>query len=413
VTGTGRRPPRAAVDLLLTFLALGATGAVFGPALPALAEAADVTVAAASLTVAVLFAGLLVAVTVLRLVGATADRVLGPVRLGGALAQVGGLVGLALGGSLPLLLVAAGVIGLGFGASEAGASALVVTGRDGAGRLSRLGAAFAVAAIVTPLLVGASLAATGTVVPVLVGVAALHLAAVTAQLPRPRRPAVAVRRTGSVAADAAPATSGRLAAVLVLYVGVEVVLSTWLPEVTARLLTVPASVAATAATGFWGCLALGRWLGGRWVRALGPEILLRRLLVVAATSLLLSATTARFAVGSGGGSAAAVTLGVLAVAVVALGPVYALALAAHGAAPIAGSAATDGRGTAGGWRASRAPRSVVGTAATRIGLGAVGGLVVPAALAGTATGPVSVLASVGMLTVAAALAQPRPRLTRR
>lgn len=333
-------------DLPLTFAALGATGAVFGPALPSLAAQMDTSPARASLVVSALFVGLLLGVSALQLssVASAAPRLL---RRCGALLQAGALLALPLGSSLPALLLAGAVAGVGFGISEAAASAVVVSRRDGAQQLSVLGATFAVAAILTPAAVALSLHTTGNLLPVLIGIAGLQVAAgLGASENRSLH-------TTTVVGDGPARTAWPLAAVLMLYVGAEVLLSTWATELTRTLLALDASVAALASTAFWACLALGRLLGSLLAKHLGPARLLRSMLAAATIGC---ATAAGLASQAWGGAA----LVALAVAVVLLGPVYALALAV-------------GSGANGMAR----PR----VAAFRIGLGALGGAAVPAVVA--------------------------------
>ena len=362
-------------DLPLTFAALGATAALLGPALPALADQVGTGPARASLVVPALFTGLLAAVDVLQ-----SRRVaLAPPRLllrWGACLQAGGLLAVAASTSVPTLLLAGAVTGVGFGVSEATASAVVVARQDGAGRLSGLGAAFALAAIVVPASVGLSLRASGALWPAFLAVAALQLAAAAGtQGDGP------LGRAGAAPAGGPARTPGPLATVLVLYVGAEVLLSTWATELTRSLLSVDQSVAAAASTVFWGCLALGRVLGARAARQVSAGLLLRRLLPSAAVACGLAAAAAH-------ASSASTALALLALAVVLLGPVYALSLAVG-----------DGAGGV------PMPR----VSARRIGLGALGGLVVPAVAAPLVAvgGPVGVLLTAALLLGAASVAAPR------
>lgn len=219
--------------------------------------------------------------------------------------------------------------------------------RGGAQQLSVLGATFAIAAILTPAAVAPSVHTTGDLVPVLVGIAGLQVAAGLGA-----SDGLALHTTTSVGVGPT-STAWPLAALLVLYVGAEVLLSTWAAELTRALLAVDASVAALASTAFWACLALGRLLGSLLGRHLGPARLLHILLAAAAFGCATAA-------GLAGQTSGAAALVALAAAVVLLGPVYALALAV-------------GSGANGVAR----PR----VAAFRIGLGALGGAVVPAVVA--------------------------------
>jgi fucose permease len=388
-------------ELLLTFVALGATGALFGPALPALARAAQATPAQASLAVAALFTGLVVGVGMLQWPGTNPDARVSALRRWGAVTQAVGLVLVPVSSSLSMLLVTASLVGIGFGISEATASAVVVSRPDGAGRLSGLGAAFAVAAVVTPAFVALSLEVRGGVWPVFAMVAAVHVAAAWSVQTAVVAPTTVVAPTAAgspTAAGAAEADALRapmaactdqgsgwwIGGLLVLYVGAEVLLSTWAAELTRVLLGVSASVAALAATVFWTCLAFGR-LAGTWAaRRVSPERLLAVVLGGAGACLSAAAMLQQRS-----GMAA---LAALAGGVVLLGPAYALALAA-------GDTSADGRS--------------VRTAARRVGVGALGGAFVPAAVAPVAARPLGVLATAAALLVAAALLgsrlRPEPR----
>jgi fucose permease len=382
-------------ELLLTFVALGATGALFGPALPALARAAQATPAQASLAVAALFTGLVVGVGMLQWPGTNPDARVSALRRWGAVTQAVGLVLVPVSSSLSMLLVTASLVGIGFGISEATASAVVVSRPDGAGRLSGLGAAFAVAAVVTPAFVALSLEVRGGVWPVFAMVAAVHVAAAWSVQTAVVAPTAAGSPTAAGAAEAdalrAPMAAWTdqgsgwwIGGLLVLYVGAEVLLSTWAAELTRVLLGVSASVAALAATVFWTCLAFGR-LAGTWAaRRVSPERLLAVVLGGAGACLNAAAMLQQRS-----GMAA---LAALAGGVVLLGPAYALALAA-------GDTSADGRS--------------VRTAARRVGVGALGGAFVPAAVAPVAARPLGVLATAAALLVAAALLgsrlRPEPR----
>lgn len=376
---------RDARDLVLTFVALGATGALFGPALPALARGAQVTPARASLAVAALFTGLVLGVGVLQWPGTNPDARVLALRRWGAIAQAVGLLLVSVSSSLPMLLATATFVGIGFGISEATASAVVVSQPDGAGRLSGLGAAFAVAAVVTPALVAISLAAHGGVWPVFAMVAAVHCTAAWSVQTDAAAPATGLAAEADAVRPPTAARTGQrsgwwIAWLLILYVGAEVLLSTWAAELTRVLLGVSASIAALAATVFWTCLAFGR-LAGAWAsRRVPAERLLAAVLGGAGACLTASALLQQHS--------GVTALAALAGGVVFLGPAYALALAA-------GDSSSNGRS--------------VRTAARRVGVGALGGAFVPAAVAPVAARPFGVLATAAALLVAAALLGSRLR----
>lgn len=358
--------------LVLAYLGLGVTGSILGPSLLVLPAQVSAGLDHVGLAVPALFAGLLAGVPLAPLLA----RRFGVARsaAGAAALQAAALLAVATSPSLMPLLLSAALLGLGFGISEAcTAAAVSLAEAGGAGRsLSLLTAAFAGAAVTTPLLVGIALRSLSSLTPAYALGAIVHLSAALALL-RLRLP------------DAQPAAPGRsgwirlwpLALTLAAYVGAEASIATWAAELSRTLLAVPAHLASAGASAFWLCLVLGRLVGARLLRRYPEPAVLQGTLAVAALTALAAAGAA--AAGAGG----PVVLALLAAVVAAIGPVYALALSQAMAAVPAGSRAAVTAGA--------------------IAVGALGGIAAPLVAApAAATGPASLLALVAACLAMAA-----------
>lgn len=238
----------AAAALLL----MGMLAAAYGPLLAFLMRRFQVGLPVAGLVFGAHFGGGLLGVLVSM---RGLERVRGRVALSGALALLGlGCAGIALAPVWPLLLAAVFVVGIGFGAVDIAINQLiahsVIPGR--VALLNILNGAYAVGAVVAPLLV----AATSDRYPLLYAGGALMAAVVI----------VGWRGvSGGLAAYTAtrPTAGSRLVMAFViafvLYVGVEVGIAGWMPTHLQSIgYSVPA--AATLTSGFWLALALGRFL---------------------------------------------------------------------------------------------------------------------------------------------------------
>lgn len=161
--------------------------------------------------------------------------------------------------------------------------------------------------------------------------------------------------------------------------GAEATLATWSGELARTLLGLSTEVAAFAPTAFWVCLLVGRVVAARELQRSGPRRVLLGTLAVGATAALVA----------GALSSVSGILAVILVAVsgAAMGPVYGVTLS-FGVQPTGGT-----------------PMTRTGLL---IGVGAVGGAVVPAAIAAVAeSGPAVVATAIGLFLAVAAAAASR------
>ena len=314
-----RRPPADGVPRPMTrtavagccggFVVLGTLQALYGPAVPAFRARFGVTPAAAGLALSADFAGAIAGVVLYHLLLARAgDRRL----LGGSYALMAmGMLLFAVAPSWPLALGAALFTGFGSGGIDYGLNHLFATGfgRRSAAMLNLLNAYFGVGAVIGPALIGAVGAARypwlfGTaaivsllLIPSLRGVRSQAAGASPAEAiageaiageqpagPRPEQAtageAVAADPSGEAAAGdpsgeprarapaAQPSRAGTrtrigsivaaFIAVYVLYVAIESGVGGWEPT-QLEAVGYGASVAATATSGFWLALTVGRF----------------------------------------------------------------------------------------------------------------------------------------------------------
>lgn len=332
-------PPRQSATiavLFATFAGMGITAAAVPATLPAVAASARSPLEAYLPAVPALFSGLMVGV----LLNAAAARWMTPRSLtaAGGMVQAVGFLGLAVAPSTGAYLVAAGVVGVGFGLVEAGGSVLAreIAGRHTARLLSALTGTVAVAAAGVPLLL--ALTPVGASPRLVYGVIALlNLVVATRWIlggSGTRRVAhiagVADAADDSASIRPAQTAPGRfgprtvltlfpIAVALLLYVGVETVYAGWSAAIPSRALGITAEHAAIGTAIFWTLLAAGRYLAayllGRGVSS-GTYLVIST--VVAAAALTASSFTVAHAPGF--------ALAALAVAVAALGPCYSLIL---------------------------------------------------------------------------------------
>lgn len=259
-------------------MVLGTLQALYGPAIPAFRARFGVTPAVAGLGLSADFAGALVGVVLYHLLLARAgDR-----RLLGAsyTLMAAGMILFAIAPSWPLALGAALVTGFGSGGIDYGLNHLFATGfgRRSAAMLNLLNAHFGVGAVLGPALIGAAGAAR---YPWLFGAAAAVSLLLVPSLRgvRAKVPADGVAHPGeSVPGESVvgePAAGGPAAgesragtrtgvivaafvAVYVLYVAIESGVGGWEPT-HLEAVGYGASVAATATSGFWLALTVGRF----------------------------------------------------------------------------------------------------------------------------------------------------------
>ncbi len=237
-----------------TLLLMGMLAAAYGPLLAFLMRRFQVGLPVAGLVFGAHFGGGFLGVLVSM---RGMERIRGRVALSGSLGLLGlGCAGVALAPSWPLLLGAVFLIGIGFRALDIGINQLIAHSAN-PGRvalLNVLNAAYAIGAVVAPLLI----AAAGDRYPGLYAGGAVMAAVVI------------LGWRGVSGGLAAPVSNGRAAGsdgslivsfviAFMLYVGVEIGVAGWMPT---HLQWIGYSVPAAArlTSGFWFALAVGRFL---------------------------------------------------------------------------------------------------------------------------------------------------------
>lgn len=233
---------------------MGMLAAAYGPLLTFLMRRFQVGLPAAGLVFGANFGGGLLGVLVSM---RGLERIRGRVALTGALALLGlGCAGVALAPSWPLLLGGVFLIGVGFGALDIGINQLVVHSAN-PGRVALLNAlngAYAVGAVIAPLLI----AAAGQGYPGLYAGGAV-MAAVVILAWRGVSGGLATPVSNARAAGSHAALIGTFVIAITLYVGLEIGVAGWMPTYLQAIgYGLPA--AALLTSGFWLALAMGRFL---------------------------------------------------------------------------------------------------------------------------------------------------------
>lgn len=234
---------------------LGAVVASVGPLLPVLARATGTDLTDAGLVISALFGGMLCAqaLSALAMDRAGARRVLG----GALVACAAGCWGLSAAATLPILLAAGAVTGVGYGLASIAANlvaARLVESRPGL-VINLCNACYGVGAVAGPLIVGWLLREGDDSRGVFLGAAAmLVLLLPFAGLIGP------AHTTRSTAADPPlPRAALALTALMMaLSGGIEAGFSGWLATYAERTLAYSAAGAAVLTSQFWAC-----YLGGR------------------------------------------------------------------------------------------------------------------------------------------------------
>jgi fucose permease len=342
-------PRRILIVACLNFVTIGLLSAAVGPLLPALARQTGSPLGALGALISALFAGALLAQVVS---GPLIDRLGAGLLLAAGLALVAaGVAGIALGRALPLTLLCGVLAGVGHGAIDLGTSVLVAVtyAQQSVVALNLLNVFFGLGAATGPAVVSLALGRWGTPLPALWLVAALAalLAPVVLWLRLPPLVAHAPdagKRQGA-AVYRAPLL-WLLAALVLLYFGLENGLGGWVAVYVQRTTALTLAQGALVASVFWGALTVGRLVAA----VLGARLAgltARALLLASAATALLGAV----ALVAGGGNAG---LTVAAVALVGLGfgPIFptvmALATGAFPASPGRAAGAAQTAGSIGG-----------------------------------------------------------------
>lgn len=278
-------PRRAAAGAFGLFALIGTVQALYGPALPGLQRAFDVTPASAALVVSAHFVGGAIGVP---LWGAVLRHLPTRLVLAAATAALSaGCLGVALAPAWVVVLASAFVIGVGFGGLDLGLNVLFATGfgTRSAAMLNLLNASFGIGAVAGPLAVG--LLPADTVRPLFAasGALGLTLLPLIRSIPDRRDPGWT---------PAAPAPGGRTGGLAVafivmyvLYVGVETGVGAWEPTHLA-FTGMPAAEAALLTSLFWAALTVGRVLAAPISLRFAPDGIVLTTLTLATGSLALT-----------------------------------------------------------------------------------------------------------------------------
>ncbi len=379
--------PSAVRSLILAcgvFLASGTMLASLGPCLPFLAGRTGEDLASLSWVFTALSAG----VVLMQLgFGPASDRLglRGVLALGMAL-MGGGMLAVTLATSLPALLAAAGLAGVGFGGVIAAGNLLVARMFEARSATALNGANvfFGVGSIIGPLIVGQAGARLGLPQAALWAGGALIVALAPLVLWLAGSPGPASRPRPGPAGELPPAAPVWLLGVLLLiYTGTEVGFGGWVTIYMQRSAGLTLADAALVASAFWLALTGGRVLGA----ALGMRFTARGLLLTALAGLAAGALLMALSLGAPARSLAGALLMGL-----SCGPVFPTLIAVI----------------------TTAARGSSGAAGLALGLGNSGGLVLPAlfGLLLASYGPPAmigvVLACALAMLVTGALAMPRP-----
>jgi fucose permease len=231
----------------------------FGPALPFFAGKLDVSLDTAGFLITGIFVGSIVA-SGLVTIGLARGKMRLAVTVGLVLGALGlGLLGLAT--NWWAALAATVLLGFGDGLIVAGGHVLIAdTAEDVPAGITRLNLWFAVGAILGPLWAGAILANEQPLAVVYVGLALTLFAGITLLSFARRTPE---RRPGILSGSQGPPLSvffAVMGVLLLLYVGAEIGLGSWVSSYAERTADAGIMVAATITAGYWGALALGRML---------------------------------------------------------------------------------------------------------------------------------------------------------
>lgn len=255
-----------------SLLIVGIHAGWMGPFLPEVSRVIHLSIDRAGLIISATFSGYFVALLV---AGALSQRWSARIILITAMGLfAAGLLILAIAPVLPLLLCAGGLIGLGNGAIDVAANALIVDlNRDRlAAALNYLHVLFGVGALIGPLIVALALAAS---IPYwwIFGPGALACAMVASGLAI--TPPIEVRVPLEPGAGFIPLLARPLiwviGGVLFLYVGAETGIGTWLFLYLRTAAALGATVASSGVSLYWLGLIAGRISGGRLAHRIAPR----------------------------------------------------------------------------------------------------------------------------------------------
>ncbi len=296
------------------FLATGLTVSALGPSLPAFAGRTGSELAEVGALFTALFIGIVLGQAAFGPLNARLGRRV--LVLAGLALFAGGVAGMLLSPSLPLLLGWAFVAGLGDGGVISGVNLLVAELFDsrGATALNLVNLFFGLGSVLGPALVSLSLREWGNpLVALWAGVAALLLLTpatlVIAVVQEQRHES----RSGTSSAVLRSPLLWGLALLVLLYVGIEVGMGGWTARYLERTAAMDAATAALVVSGFWLAVTGGRMLGA----LLGLRMAARSLLLLSLVGTAVGGMLLVLGVGN-------TTLSVAAVLMLGLcfGPIY-------------------------------------------------------------------------------------------
>jgi fucose permease len=277
---------RLLMVICIVFLAVGMSQGAIGPALQDLARQSGSSTVVASWMLTAVFVAALTAQTVaavfLRLVGHR------PIMFSGMVCFLLGISAITLAGSLPLLLGAAALKGLGDGALVLVGNVVAAEASKSAGPLNLVNAMYGVGAILSPALVGIAIMQLGSGIP--------GLWAVPCVMTVPFALLIFWRPTQSVPAaqvetitDSSRASSRGailrtwpvwlVAGFAMTEVSLEISIATWLPTLLYQVADLPLAIGSMALSWFWLLMTVARFVAAWASRRVSPL----RMLVIAAS----------------------------------------------------------------------------------------------------------------------------------
>lgn len=246
----------------LIFIGIGLTSSIIGPALPTLADRVGTDLATIGALLTTSYFGTMIAQIV---AGPLNDRFgARPVLLAGVTLAASGMILIAMSRTLWIMLPASVVYGFGFGGVDVTTNLLIA--QRFAGRsvpvLNLLHVFFGVGSVIGPAVAGLALETTDTAIPALwVGVGVM-LVPLPFVLRLSRGPVAIVD-------DGKPTTDFRLwhpllwmlGGIMLLYVGVEAGLGSWITAYVDRSTSLGEETGALLTSGYWFSLTVGRVLG--------------------------------------------------------------------------------------------------------------------------------------------------------
>ncbi len=264
----------------LTFLAIGALQAMYGPAFPAFLARYGIGLSAVAAIVSAHFLGSFVT---LGLSGVLLARYgYRKLLLAGATGLGVGAAGVAFSPAWPLVLTSALVAGLGFGLLDVSTNLLFARwfGARATSALNLLNAAFGLGAVLGPVLIGLLAPRVAPAFVLVTALAALSAAlAWRSPMPRPLDPP-----SGILGAPRAPLAG--FMTLFFVYVASEVGVASWEPTYLAP--TVGDARAAFYTSLYWGALTVGRFVAAAVSDVLAPAEMVLGAAVLALASAWLA-----------------------------------------------------------------------------------------------------------------------------